>query len=193
MPAEFVAYLVVYVVLTLSYSFQLKRRLLLDVLALSVLYTLRILAGGAAIGVVVSEWLLMFSLFIFLSLAFLKRVGEVESAEGGARVPGPGYSAIDMQMIRVVGVSSGLISVLVLSLYISSSAVIQLYRSPAILWLMCPLLTYWIARIWVLAGRGEIRHDPLVFALLDWRSYVVAAFGFAIALLAKLGPAELHW
>jgi len=193
LPPGFVAYLVVYVALTLGYSFYLKRRLLVDVLALAVLYTLRILAGGMAIGVVVSEWLLMFSLFIILSLAFLKRAIELMGVEGRARVSGRGYSPTDLDTIRIIGVSSGLISVLVLSLFISSPAVSQLYRSPQMLWLMCPLLIYWIARIWFLAARGEVAHDPIVFALFDWRSYVVGACGVVIAFLASVDAKWIHW
>lgn len=188
LPPEFAAYLLVYTVLTLAYSFDLKRRLLVDVLSLAVLYTLRILAGGAAVGVVVSEWLLMFSLFVFISLAFLKRAIELKDSEGGARIPGRAYSVADLETVRIIGVSSGLISVLVLSLYIASPAVTQLYRSPQILWLVCPLLIYWIARIWFLAARGEVHHDPVVFALLDWHSYGVGACVLAIAVLAMLGP-----
>lgn len=187
LPSGFVAYLVAYVALTLGYSFDLKRRMLVDVLALAVLYTLRILAGGAAIGVVVSEWLSMFSLFIFLSLAFLKRAIELKGSTGGAQVSGRGYFPVDLETVRVIGVSSGLMSVLVLSLYVSSPAVSQLYRSPQMLWFMCPLLIYWIARIWFLAARGEVHQDPVVFALLDWRSYVVGACGLAAAFLAKTG------
>lgn len=193
LPAQFVAYLAAYFSLTLAYSLDLKHRLFVDVLALAILYTLRILAGGAAIGVVVSEWLLMFSLFIFISLAFLKRAIELRNKEGDAPVSGRSYSVVDLETIRVIGVAAGLMSVLVLSLYISSPAVSQLYRSPQMLWLMCPLLTYWIARIWFLAARGEVYHDPVVFALVDWRSYVVGALGLVVVFLAKAGPAGLHW
>ena len=135
LPSGFLAYLAAYVALTLSYSFDLKRRLLIDVLALALLYTLRILAGGVAIGVVVSEWLLMFSLFIFLSLAFLKRFIELMGSEGATRISGRGYSRVDLETIRSMGVSSGLMSILVLSLYINSPAVSQLYRFPQMLWL----------------------------------------------------------
>jgi 4-hydroxybenzoate polyprenyltransferase/phosphoserine phosphatase len=192
LPLGFVAYLAAYVALTIGYSLDLKRRLLVDVLALAVLYTLRILAGGAAIGVGVSEWLLMFSLFIFISLAFLKRVIELEENTGTARVPGRGYSAADLETMRIAGISSGLISVMVFSLYIGSPVVNQLYRSPQVLWLMCPLLIYWISRIWFMAARGEVHHDPVVFALLDWRSYAAAACGLGILVLAKVGPAGIH-
>jgi len=193
LPPGFGACLAVYVVLTLAYSFDLKRRMLVDVLTLAALYTLRILAGGAAVGAVVSEWLLMFSLFIFISLAFLKRNIELKGNEGGGGVAGRGYSAVDLDTIRIIGVAAGLISVLVLSLYINSPAVSELYRSPQMLWLMCPLLIYWIARIWFLAARGALHHDPVVFALLDSRSYVVAVCGLVIVLLAKIGPAWVHW
>ena len=191
LPAVFVVYLCAYLILTLGYSFYLKRQLLVDVLALAVLYTLRILAGGAAIGVVVSEWLAMFSLFLFLSLAFLKRVIELDRSESGAKVSGRGYEPVDLETTRAIGVCSGLISVLVLSLYISSPVVSQMYRFPQALWLMCPLLIYWVGRIWLLAGRGEVHHDPVVFALLDWRSYVVGVLGLITALVASIGLAGL--
>jgi 4-hydroxybenzoate polyprenyltransferase/phosphoserine phosphatase len=193
LPLGFVAYLMLYVALTLTYSFDLKRRLLVDVIALALLYTLRILAGGVAIGVVVSEWLLMFSLFIFFSLAFLKRFIELRGKEGSESASGRGYSPLDIETIRTIGVSSGLMSVLVFSLYISNPVVSHLYRSPQVLWLMCPLLIYWISRIWFLAARGEVHHDPVVFALLDWRSYLVGAFSVVIVSLAKIGPIEIHW
>ena len=193
LPPEFFQYLVGYAVLTLSYTFVLKRQLLVDVLALAILYTLRILAGGVAIGVVVSEWLLMFSFFIFLSLAFLKRFIELDGSEGRAQLAGRGYFPVDLETMRTAGVCSGLLATLVLSLYISSSAVSQLYRSPQVLWLLGPLLVYWIARIWFLAARREVHHDPVVFALVDWRSYAVGAIGLAIILLAKIGPVEMNW
>jgi 4-hydroxybenzoate polyprenyltransferase/phosphoserine phosphatase len=192
LPPQFLFYLLVYVALTLAYSINLKRRLLVDVLALALLYTLRILAGGAAIGVPVSEWLLMFSLFIFLSLAFLKRAIELQSSGSNEKITGRGYSSVDLDTVRSIGTSSGLVSVMVLSLYINSEAVTALYRAPKMLWLLCPLLIYWISRIWFLAARGEVHHDPVVFALLDWRSYVVGACGVIILSLATVGMPTLH-
>jgi 4-hydroxybenzoate polyprenyltransferase/phosphoserine phosphatase len=191
LPGAFVAYLALYVVLTLGYSLDLKRRLLIDVLALALLYTLRVLAGGAAVTVVVSEWLSMFCLFMFLSLAFLKRAIELQGAQGTARISGRGYMPTDLETVRILGVSSGLLSVLVLALYAASPAVSQLYRSPHVLWLICPLLIYWIARIWFLAAREEVHHDPLVFALLDWRSYVLGACALAAVLVARIGVPAL--
>jgi hypothetical protein len=112
MPAGFLNYLLTYVVLTLSYSLWIKRKLLVDVLALALLYTIRILAGGAAIKVAVSEWLLMFSLFLFLSLAFLKRAIELQGSN--KQISGRGYSYIDLDMVRTIGVSAGMMSVMVM-------------------------------------------------------------------------------
>jgi 4-hydroxybenzoate polyprenyltransferase/phosphoserine phosphatase len=195
MPPVFVAYLVGYVALTLGYSFELKRRAIVDVLALALLYTVRILAGGAATATVVSEWLLMFSLFLFLSLAFVKRVIELDERrdDHNRRVAGRGYSPSDLETVRMLGIASGLVSVLVLALYITSPVVTRLYQAPQFLWLICPLLLYWIARIWMLAGRGELHHDPVVFALQDGRSFAVGVLAVAVMLLAQFGPATLHW
>jgi 4-hydroxybenzoate polyprenyltransferase/phosphoserine phosphatase len=191
LPAAFVGYLLVYLALTLAYSFDLKRRLFVDVLALAVLYTLRILAGAAAIGVLVSEWLLMFSVFLFISLAFLKRVIELKAKADPSNIAGRGYSLVDLDTMRIIGVSSGLISVLVLALYINSPATSGLYRAPQVLWLICPLLIYWISRIWFLAGRDQVHHDPVVFALVDWRSYVVGAMAIAVIFVAAWGLPSL--
>ncbi|MGE3532893.1 MAG: UbiA family prenyltransferase [Steroidobacteraceae bacterium] len=193
LPFGFGAYLVAYVLITLGYSLYLKRKLLIDALTLAMLYTLRILAGGAATAIVVSEWLLMFSLFMFLSLAFLKRIIELRGATGETRIPGRGYSAVDLETVRVIGVTSGMMAVLVFAMYISSPAVSLLYRSPQILWLLSPLLIYWIARIWFLAARDEVDHDPVVFALMDARSYGVGACAALILLFAKLSTIRTHW
>lgn len=187
LSSGFVVCLTSYVALTLAYSFDLKRRLLVDVLALAALYSLRILAGGEAVGVVVSEWLMMFSFFFFLSLALLKRFIELQGTEGGVRIPGRGYATEDIETIRSGGVSSGLVSVLVLALYINHPAVSDMYRSAGVLWLVCPLMVYWLLRIWFLAARGEVHHDPVVFALSDSRSYAVGGCVLLAALVAKVG------
>ena len=134
----------------------------------------------------------MFSLFIFLSLAFLKRTVELASEKNGTHASGRGYSDVDLETIRIVGISAGLMSTLVLAMYISSPAVSELYRFPQALWLMCPLLIYWIARIWFLAARGLVHHDPVVFALIDWRSYVLGVIAVGIVLLATFGTGALH-
>lgn len=149
------------------------------------LYTLRIIAGAAAVSVVMSEWLLMFSLFFFVSLALLKRVIELEGISDSERILGRGYYSSDIDIIRSIGPTSGLLSVLVFALYINSTAVTKLYQTPQLLWLLCPLLIYWITRIWFLANRGQVDHDPVVFALMDFRSYIVAVFGGIILILAS--------
>lgn len=186
LPKLFVLFLAIYTVMTLAYSMNLKQRLIVDTLTLALLYTLRIIAGAVAIGVVLSEWLLMFSLFFFVSLAMLKRAIELDEVIDGKKIPGRGYLPSDLDIIRSVGPSSGLISVLVLGLYINSPAVVVLYHTPQILWLISPLMIYWITRIWFLANRREVNHDPIVFALLDWRSYVFAVLIGAILVLASL-------
>jgi 4-hydroxybenzoate polyprenyltransferase/phosphoserine phosphatase len=185
LPRLFLVFLLIYTVLTLAYSLDLKRRLIVDALTLAMLYTLRIVAGAAAISVVMSEWLLMFSLFLFVSLALLKRAIELDGIADGKRIPGRGYFPSDAEIIRSIGPTSGLLSVLVLTLYINSPTVTMLYRTPQVLWLLCPLLIYWITRIWFLANRGQVNHDPIVFALMDIRSYVVAGLAGFILLLAS--------
>jgi hypothetical protein len=112
---------------------------------------------------------------------------ELKDKADGAMLSGRGYSIVDLDTMRVIGVCSGLISVLVFALYISSPGTSTLYRAPQALWLMCPLLIYWIARIWFLAARGFVHHDPVVFALSDWRSYIVGAAALAVLSLATLG------
>ena len=185
LPRLFLAFLVIYTFLTLLYSFDLKRRLIVDALTLAMLYTLRIIAGAAAISVVLSEWLLMFSLFLFVSLALLKRAIELDGITEGKRIPGRGYFPSDADIIRSIGPTSGVLSVLVFALYINSPEVTKHYSTPQMLWLLCPLLIYWITRIWFLANRGHVDQDPIVFALMDIRSYVVSVFAGIIMFLAS--------
>jgi 4-hydroxybenzoate polyprenyltransferase/phosphoserine phosphatase len=185
LPRFFLMYLIIYAVITMAYSFDLKRRLIADVLILAILYTLRIMAGAAAIDVGVSEWLLMFSFFFFISLALLKRYIELEKISDG-NIPGRGYMPCDTEIIMSIGPTSGLLSVLVMAQYINSPAVTKLYQTPQLLWMLCLLLVYWITRIWFLAKRGWVHHDPIVFALMDKRSYVVAGFAAIILMLASL-------
>lgn len=179
---EVVGYLAGYGVLSTVYSLVLKRRVFLDVLALSALWTIRVLAGGAAARVEVSDWLLALSVFLFVGLALLKRYADLgllaSQATNGA--PGRGYVTADRDLLRSMGVTSGYLSVLVLALYLNSPQVARLYASPRLLWLVCPLLLYWIAHMWFLAHRGEIEDDPIVVAARDPASYVVGAL---IALL----------
>jgi 4-hydroxybenzoate polyprenyltransferase len=175
---SFLMLLGVYLAVSLAYSFFLKRSILLDVIVLAFLYTLRVLAGGVAAQVVVSEWLLMFATFFFLSLALLKRFADTSTS-------GRPYSESDAAILRAFGVASATLSILVFALYLSSSHVTTLYHRPQILWGACPLFFYGLARMWLLAGRGEMHEDPVVFAAKDPATYV------AVALIAALLVAAL--
>lgn len=171
----FLKVLLVYLGLTSAYSFLLKRVLLWDVLSLAGLYTVRIFAGSVATDIVVSKWLLAFSLFVFMSLALVKRFAELKAhpPKEGSVLPGRGYQSIDLEVLSNLGASSGYLAVLVFALYINSQEVVQFYKSPQLLWFTCPLILYWISRVWVIAGRGKIHDDPVVFALTDRASYFV--------------------
>jgi 4-hydroxybenzoate polyprenyltransferase len=167
-----------YLVLTISYSLWLKERLFLDVLLLSALYSLRVLAGAVAARVAVSQWLLGFSLFLFLSLAFVKRYCELRqfpSSDASTPLARRSYRREDLGLIQALGSASGYLSVLVLALYISSSDVVRLYATPQLLWVVCPVLLYWLTRIWFLAGRGELPDDPVLFAAGDPQSWAAGA------------------
>jgi 4-hydroxybenzoate polyprenyltransferase len=182
LPPSFSALLAAYYATTVAYSVWLKRFAPLDVLVLAGLYTVRLYAGAYAVGVPISEWLATFSMFLFLSLAFLKRASELEGGAGPS--PGRGYVAADREQIHVLGISSAYVAVLVLALYVSSADVARLYAAPRRLFLLCPLALYWVSRIWMQARRGEVHHDPLVHALEDPGSYVLGALAAAVVLLA---------
>jgi 4-hydroxybenzoate polyprenyltransferase len=181
--ARFQLELACYVAATVGYSLWVKRLVLVDVLTLAGLYAVRILAGAAAIPVPVSHWLLVFSLFMFLSLALAKRHAELSAlARRAATVaPGRGYRTGDRMLLGLMGVVCGQLSVLVFALYITSPEVRALYSRPALLWIACPILLYWVARVWLLAYRDELNEDPLVFALRDR-----ASLALGVAILAVL-------
>jgi 4-hydroxybenzoate polyprenyltransferase len=177
LPREFLALLLLYIVMTTAYSSYLKRIAVLDVLLLAGLYTLRVLAGVAASGVRFSTWLLAFAMFLFLSLAFLKRHAELLALAPDQPVSlrRRGYLAGDVQWLGTMGSASGYLAVLVLALYLNSDEVVRLYRKPAVLFLVCPLLLFWTGRMWLLAHRGQIHEDPIVASARDPASYIVAA------------------
>ena len=188
LPLSFLVTLAIYVVLTTLYSFSLKHIALIDVVVLASLYTGRMMAGSAATGVWPSPWLLGFAMFFFLSLAFVKRYSELyahREAKDSPRVRG--YYPGDLEQIASLGAASGYISVLVAALYINTERVAALYREPALVWLVCPLLLYWISRVWLLAHRGEMHDDPVVFAVTDRVSYVVGALMAAVLVIAARG------
>jgi 4-hydroxybenzoate polyprenyltransferase len=185
LPRAFVVLLALYLVLTSAYSLYLKRVAVLDVLLLAGLYTLRVLAGIAAAQVRFSTWLLAFAMFLFLSLAFLKRYTEVSAMDGALteQVRRRGYQRGDREWLGSMGGASGYLSVLVLALYINSEQVIALYRLPLALWLVCPLLLFWTSRMWLLAHRGKIHDDPIVATVRDPASYLI---GLLVALVMYL-------
>jgi len=185
LPPAFGALLLLYLATNLAYSLRVKRIAIVDVFVLAALYTLRILAGAAAIAVPVSHWLLAFSLFAFLSLALVKRFVEVSNvaSRDEVAVAGRGYVASDGQLLAMLGTASAGLAVLVFALYITSPQVAALYRSPAILWFAVPLLFYWLSRVWFLAHRGALHEDPLLFAMHDPASYATGLAIF-VAMLA---------
>jgi len=174
-----------YLLLTITYSFLFKKKMILDVMVLASLYTLRIFAGGIATAVGISSWLLAFSLFMFISLAFLKRYVELLQLSNRHSVKHRDYVIDDLEMIASMGPTNGYLAILVFALYISSEQVRLLYASPFILWVICPLLLYWITRIWFLAHRRKMLDDPIQFALTDPTSWVtIIGIGMAM-LMAK--------
>ena len=178
--------LFVYYVLTVLYSFWLKRISLVDVMSLSALYTMRILAGAAAVMIAPSFWLLAFSVFLFLSLAVAKRYAELQMMvkQGRNAAAGRAYESVDLPVLLTLGIASGYCAVLVLALYINSDQSENLYSRPQLLWLVCPLLMYWISRVWVLSNRGKMHDDPIIFALKDRISLAIGAAVAACVMLA---------
>jgi 4-hydroxybenzoate polyprenyltransferase len=177
LPGTFFMALVGYYMTTLAYSLWLKNQVIVDVLVLAILYTFRIIAGAAATEVVPSFWLLAFSMFLFLSLAMVKRYAEllVVLTQKKETMAGRGYHVNDLPLLESLGGASGYLSVLVLALYLNSSDVHTLYASPQVLWLMLPLLLFWVSRMWIKTHRGEMHDDPVVFAVKDRLSLMIGA------------------
>lgn len=177
LPRYFLLLIGLYIFLTISYSSQIKRIVLADAILLAGLYTLRLLIGHSATGIPLSVWLLAFAIFIFFSLALAKRFVEISlaprSSASSKKIQGRGYQFSDLGLIGALGASSGVVSILVMILYVSSPEVRVLYSQPALLILLAPLFLYWIARIWLLAYRGCLHDDPVLFALRDRVSYAI--------------------
>ena len=178
LPLAFIGGLATYYALTLAYSIWLKRRMIIDVITLAALYTIRIIAGALALNIPLSFWLLAFSMFMFLSLALVKRYAELFDVRAKGRkekARGRGYFTDDLQMIASLGAASGYMSVMVLALYINDAHTIQLYRQPEFIWLACPLLLTWISRMWMIAHRGAMHEDPIIFTVRDRVSLSIVA------------------
>ena len=185
-PHEFLAWLGLYLVTTLAYSLALKRVVIVDVVILSSLYTLRTLAGAAATSTPVSPWFSAFSIFIFLSLAMVKRFSELENlrAAGKAVTNGRGYLLGDIEQVRSFGTAAAYCSVAVFCVYISSPEIVALYHHVTRMWLIAPLMILWLSRVWLLASRGELDEDPVVFALTDRVSILMGVAAVIIAFIA---------
>lgn len=190
LPAAFLGVLIGYLIATFAYSLWLKRKMMVDIAGLAGLYTLRIMAGAAATAIVVSPWLLILSMFIFTSLATLKRQAELEdNLRSGRRtvVRGRNLQPEDLNVLQSISVAAGQISVLVLALYVNSPEVQLAYHWPGILLLLCPIQFVWLSRMQILTRRGFMNDDPLVFALRDRVSLGCAVLGFIIAMIAIKG------
>lgn len=185
LPAGFAALLGLYLLTTAAYSLALKRLAVIDVLVLAGLYTLRIVAGGVATDVFPSFWLLTFSAFFFLSLAFGKRCAELRLGDPSDGLVSRGYRREDAELVTTLGPTSGYLAILVFCLYVNSEAVRALYDQPELLWLLCPILLVWVTRFWLKANRGTLHDDPVVFALKDPLTYAAAALSAAVLVWAS--------
>ncbi len=179
-----VACLLAYLALTSLYSSFLKGKPIIDVIALAMLYTLRLYAGGLVSTSFVSAWLFQFSIFLFISLAFVKRYSELRRLfhEGRHEAPGRNYRSSDLSIIGQAGITSGFLAGLVLALYVNGGEIQRLYPKPQLLWGLCPLFVYWISRVWLIAHRGNMNEDPIVWAFRDRVSYLVG-FLMAVSML----------
>lgn len=189
---HFAAWLAFYFLLTCAYSWGLKRLIIVDCLVLAMLYSVRIIAGAAAAGIPLSFWLLAFSVFLFLSLAFVKRYAEliVQAQLGREKAHGRGYLTTDAPLVQSLGLSAGYSAVLVLAFYLNSDAVVKLYHSPEFMWTAVPVMLFWISWVWMKAHRGQMHDDPLIFALRD-RASLFAGVAF-VAVLA-IGSRGWQW
>ena len=188
-PATFIA-LGIYFALTVAYSFYLKATMIADVIALACLYTIRLVIGAAAVGVTPSGWLLLFSMFFFLSLAYLKRYIELRDARGPdhALLSGRGYVPADTDIVAISGIAAGMVSLLVIALFAEAMAADGGYASGRVLWLLVLPLLYWLNRVWMMARRGEVDGDPVAFAIKDVKSIIVGGIVLGIVAVAKFVP-----
>jgi 4-hydroxybenzoate polyprenyltransferase/phosphoglycolate phosphatase-like HAD superfamily hydrolase len=186
---SFLAVLAVYFVLTCAYSLGLKRWLLVDCMVLAALYCLRIVAGAVVVGSGITFWMLTFSMFLFVSLAFVKRYAELatQRRRGEPSAPGRAYQADDAPLVQVLGISSGHAAAIVLALYLNSEPVRQLYRRSELVWLAVPVLLFWLSWMWAQAHRGRMHDDPLVYAVKDRASLAAGAVFFGVLILGALG------
>jgi 4-hydroxybenzoate polyprenyltransferase len=190
LPALFMEVLMGYFALTLAYSMVLKRKVIVDVMMLAGLYTIRVIAGASATEIKPSFWLLAFSMFIFLSLALVKRYAELNLSLrlNKNRAEGRGYTVEDLPVLLALGVASGFVGVLIVALYINNPDLLAAYPSPIWLWFVPGLMLYWVSRLWMKTHRGEMHDDPIIFTIRDWQSLsVVVLSGLCFVLAARAG------
>ncbi|MFC1785846.1 UbiA family prenyltransferase [Candidatus Neomarinimicrobiota bacterium] len=182
LPKTFTVALIIYLTITTSYTLYLKEKLVIDVLVLGALYTLRVYAGGLSAEIEVSSWLLGFSWFFFLSLAFIKRYTDLLLIKNNNQeeLLGRGYGVVNLGIVQKTGIASGFVSLLILALYINGDQVMALYKQPKLIWITIPILLYWLMRMWYVAHKGRMTDDPIVFAIKDKISY---AMFFAIVII----------
>lgn len=186
LPLPFLFALFIFLLLTSLYSFYLKQKIILDVVLLATLYTLRVIAGAIAVNILVTSWLLAFSMFFFLSLALMKRYSELLMMhESLKRIPGRGYIRVDCDTTLIAGIACGQLSLLVFALYMNDTYIQESYGAPQLLWFVLLVLFYWLTRMWMLAHREEMLEDPIVFTIKDRVSYVALAVIILIMLAAS--------
>jgi 4-hydroxybenzoate polyprenyltransferase/phosphoserine phosphatase len=191
LPPRFSLMLVLYFAGTLGYSLYLKRVLIVDVIVLAGLYTHRVLSGGVATGIPISSWLMGFSLFFFVSLAFAKRYVELALHQGDEKIKNRDYYKVDLQMIGAMGPACGFLAALFISLYVEMGTHSGAYVEPVVLWLVVPVLLYWVTRVWILTGRGQMQDDPVKFAIKDRVSWICGLVMGLVVLLARFTPSWL--
>jgi 4-hydroxybenzoate polyprenyltransferase len=182
LSVPFTVVLVGYFIMSTAYSWYVKQVAVPDVFFLAALYTIRLIASHVAGAIPMSTWLLVFSMFIFLSLALMKRFQELQALQqqNGPKVKDRGYTAADLVLVTTLGLVSSFMAVPVLALYVNSEQVVKLYARPTPLLLVCPLMLYWITRGWFFTHRGRMHHDPTAFAFKDWVSYAIDALMLTI-------------
>ncbi len=179
--------LAIYAALTLGYSLGIKRVPMLDVLVIALFFTLRLVFGIQLADVAASPWLLVFSMFVFLSLSLGKRHTEVRRAHalGRERVAGRGYTGADGPLLFGLGLATGAGAILIMILYLLNEAFAAgFYKSPLLLWALPALLFLWVGRYWLLAVRGELDDDPLEYAVRDRASLALGAAMAAVFVVA---------
>lgn len=176
-----------YAVCSLAYSIKLKELPLVDVFTLALLYTLRVFGGAEASHYRLSPWFLAFSIFLFLSLATVKRVSELmDLKRRDMRTPDRrGYEADDIAILQAMGVGATFVSAMVLALFIQSDSVAARYTHPELLWVIVPLALFWQCRLWLSTARGYMHDDPIVYAARDWVSWLTAATALVVFILAR--------